>query len=222
MRTGDYIPQGDQPYAIWARKFVDALKRLRVKLDFPQKDCDLIEEQVTDYEEKLAIVADPDSNSSTAVTAKNAAKKLSMKTIRTRVKAYLANNLDISDEDRRALGLRIPKTSKTPSAVAKLSPDTHVRILDGHTIAMDIFPQGGRPGDAKPDGQHEAVIRYGVGQTLATSLEELTRTGWTTNGVWEHTFDESERGQICSYVVCWVNHTGQAGVLSVIRWFTIP
>jgi hypothetical protein len=154
------------------------------------------------------------------------AKKKSRKTleadVREAIKAYLTYNPLVTDEDRRAMGLPIHKTTRGHSPIAGSHPDFDIDSSMLRQLTIHFYDQGQKKSKAKPAGQHAARIKWAILSAPPTSLDELVNSAMDTRTPFTIKFDESDRGKSVYFCLCWVNTREEEGPWSEIVMAIIP
>ncbi|MDR1984036.1 MAG: hypothetical protein LBQ28_04340 [Prevotellaceae bacterium] len=151
---------------------------------------------------------------------KTEARKKYEKLLRVLV-ANLEANTKVTDDDRRAMGIPIRKTTRTPVPVPATYPDFDVDSSVIRRLTIH-FRDHGSDKKAKPAGVHGAEIRWAILAAPPVEVSELVNTGFDTHTPFTLEFNESERGQTVWFCLRWENTRGEKGPWSEIVSAIIP
>jgi hypothetical protein len=173
------------------------------------------------FETAYAKAEDPNRGKAD-VKEKNVARAALEKAVRQFVREHLAFNSDISDEERERVGLPIRKSGRTPSPIAKDSPDCDVDTsVIGH-ITILFFERGSKHKKGKPEGQHGSEIAWIVSDTPPARWEDLIHSTIDTNSPFTLVFENDQRGKTIYFALRWENTRGEKGPWSSILNAIIP
>jgi hypothetical protein len=172
------------------------------------------------WETAWANYQDPAQRTKVITFIKNKTRKAYEKLLRLLVQMLESNPL-ITDDDRRAMGIVIRDTSRTPVKPPKNYPEF---IIDTSIIRCLVifFWDLGSKSKAKPHGVHGAEIRWAILDKPPLSVDELVHSGFDTRSPFELTFNESDRGKMVYFCLRWENTRGEKGPWSEIVMAIIP
>jgi hypothetical protein len=133
----------------------------------------------------------------------------------------LVSNPRVPDNDRRAMGIAIRDTTRTPNKPPKTFPEI---LIDTSIIRclIILFWDMGSKSKAKPHGVHGAEIRWAILDHPPVSVEELIHSNFDTRSPFELMFDESDRGKTVYFCLRWESTRGEKGPWSEIVMAIIP
>ncbi|MDR3132412.1 MAG: hypothetical protein LBU42_00100 [Prevotellaceae bacterium] len=224
MRTPDYIPQGDYSFLEWATTLLHVLGQSLERFGVPAEVYERLGLLRDDYFRQFEKANTPGTRTAISVLNKNKARDALKTAVRQAVREYLAYNHAVEDPDRKELGLRVPKTSRTPAPVAATYPagwvDTGmIRCITIHFADQHTSESVTR---AKPPGQHGVEIRWVMLDTPPVNLSELTHSAFDTCSPFTLEFKEYERGKTVYFALCWENTRGKKGPWSPMYKAVIP
>jgi hypothetical protein len=222
MNNKDYIPQSEKAFTPWVETFMTNLAVLYPRFGMPAQAMQNLMTLHADYTAKLKLANDPATRTKVTVGAKNTAEKALKKALRESVKAWMAFNPLVTDDDRNRLGLPIYKTTHTPAPVAEEAPDMEFHSPEIRREDVHFYAKGQKKGSAKPAGQHGVEACYGVGDRPATQIEELIHSTFDTDSPLKIHFTDADRGKVLSIALRWENTRGAKGPWSDIRTVIIP
>jgi hypothetical protein len=220
MKKVDYIPAADGKFLEWVKILFVYVRMHMTDWNITEMQLMPVEAQIAIYESAYRRAEDPNRGKAD-VFAKNQARDTLKRTVRVFVKAWLAYNPVISDEDRDRMGLPVHKTTRTPAPVATTFPTFVVNSGTIRRLIIDFFDPESRS-KGKPFGQHGAGIKWGILEAPPASLTELTNSGFDTHTPFTLEFDENQRGKTVYIALCWENTRGQKGPWSEIVSAIIP
>lgn len=162
-----------------------------------------------------AVANDPDTRTSVAVKAKDAALSALAAESRVLVKVIKARP-SVTDAQRESLGIA-PRKPARKSAVARptQAPGLTVRGVRGWTALLRVTDREAPSRRSKPDGVSGAVVRYFVGDKPPVSL-----AGWEYAGTTSVTATGFEvpgglqPGTRVWFAACWQSPTFEPGPMS--------
>jgi hypothetical protein len=151
---------------------------------------------------------------------KNEARKVFEKPLRLLVR-NLEVNPKVSDDDRRAMGVPILSSSRTPSPDPTSYPDFDV---DSSLIRFlkIFFRDRGSERRAKPKGVHGCEIRWAVLDLPQVHVNDLVNSSFDTRSPFTLEFDDELRGKTVYFCLRWENTRGTKGPWSEIVSAIIP
>ncbi|MDR1563258.1 MAG: hypothetical protein LBS54_09335 [Dysgonamonadaceae bacterium] len=216
----DFIPEGQELFHSWESNFMKKLDEMGAEELMPPPEYHALVKLWDDYEKKYAVAEDPTTKTSIAIHARNKARSVFEKDLRRIIKACIINNLKVTDEQRKALGLPIYKTTHTPSPVAKTFPWSEpLTNLLRHIIVE--YGQSNKE-RSKPEGQQGVELIYVLSDVKPTSLDQLIRNESDTCTPVYLEFTEEERGCTFWYSLRWVNTRGKKGPWGPILSAIVP
>jgi hypothetical protein len=222
MSSRDFIPRKEDELLKWTVNFIGYLAPRTTQFNFPQEECNSIQTQFSDFEEKLRIAEEPATRTKLTVQDKNTARKLLEKTVRTAIKEFLTYNRLVNDTDRDGLGIPIHKTTRTSAPVAHEAPDVDVDTSVLAHVSIHFFEKGHKHKKAKPAGQHAVEIAWIIRDTLPTRWDELLHSVVDTSTPHTFSFENDQRGMRFYFALRWENTRGEKGPWSAIQSAIIP
>lgn len=218
----DYIPSEDAKFNDWQQQFT-AYATTPANLTrwglTPSAVAQLISDQTawnTDYPAHLDM-----QRESQVVSQRKEQTGLTYKTSIRSVAGQLQRNPAVTNEDRAALHITIPKDTRTPSPIPTTTPQGRIEVARlQHTIH---FVDSATPTvKARPDGVLGCQIYTKIGGPLPTSPDELHFIALDTKTPYVLHFEMEEGNQIAYYLLRWQNARGETGPWSAILSATIP
>jgi hypothetical protein len=222
MQKNDYIPRPDEDMERWGVNFIGTLGTIRVEVGFPEEDFARLKTEQEEFSKDYKLAKSPSTESKVHTRKKITTRKTFEKDVRKMVKAYLANNPHVTDEHKIALGITIPKDSRTPSPVATRYPffrfDTSILAI----IRVFFFDQVGEEIFRRPEGQMGVELIYVISDTKPKNWSDLTRSKFAKKSPCDLKFDYADRGKTVYIAGRWINNVGIPGPWSEIHEVIIP
>jgi hypothetical protein len=220
--SNDYLPEKDRDFLGWTKHFLSNLSPIKVRVSFPENEYTKLGTECTDFEQKLEIADNPVTRTSVTVEAKNISRELLRSDLRVDIKAYLTYNPAVTDDDRKAMGLPVHKTTRTPAKIANRPPDFDVDTSVAGRITIYFFEKNGNHKKAKPEGQHCIEMVWVISDIPPTKWKELIHSTIDTKSPLTLEFENDERGKTLFFALRWENTRGEKGPWSEIQRAIIP
>jgi hypothetical protein len=168
----------------------------------------------TTWEVAWSAYQDPAQRTPLITFTKKQARETYEKRLRILVRILESNTL-VTDNERRAMGIVIRDTTRTPITRPKTYPEF---MVDSSIIRclIILFWDLGSKSKAKPHGVHGAEICWAILDRPPVSVEELVHSNFDTHSPFELTFDESDRGKTVYFCLRWESTRGEKGPWSEI------
>jgi len=221
MHYSDFLPSADGKLRDWATIFFAYLIIRLGKFNVPQSDYTPVHDAFVDFEAKLARAEDPETHTPGAVLAKNQARKVFEKALRPFIKAWIAFNPSVTDEDRLNMGLTVHKDHSTPVPDPTTFPEAMV-VLPAAGIVQIHFRDQDADSKAKPFGVHGCEVGWAVLETEPEDWDDLNHSSFDTHTPINLTFSGHDRGKNLYFALRWENTRGVKGPWSIIQSAIIP
>ena len=205
---GSYMPSRQADAVLWSKNFA-----LLVGGD--PAALGVTEAQAKAYEavnEALQIAYPLGTNPKTRTEGTVAAKLDALEAMKVRANelvTIIQVNPEVTDQQKRDLGLTIRKTSQTPVGVPKARPILKVDRTEGRTVFTRL--QSGEARRGKPAGVAGATVFTFVGPAAPDAMGDWQFAGQTTRPTFEIPFAPSAVGDTVWVTAFWTNTKGQAG-----------
>ncbi|MDR0982583.1 MAG: hypothetical protein LBM07_05000 [Culturomica sp.] len=222
MSNLDLIPTKDTEFNIFQKGVMTPVKANAEVWGVLPALLAVVEQLQTKWEEAFALAEDPMTRTNVAVQTKNLAREEYEKHLRKLIKAYLANNPLVTDEQRVEMGLPVYKQTHSPVPVPTSIPE--VVDIDRNTVRrLTIsFNDSESKKRAKPFGVQGAVVKWIVGGEYPTGIEVFTNSLLDTKSPITLTFTEQERDQTVYFALAWQNTKGEMGDFGEIHSVKVP
>ncbi|MDR0982426.1 MAG: hypothetical protein LBM07_04190, partial [Culturomica sp.] len=131
MKHDYYIPKRDREFNSWQDNWFKTLLPNAEAWNIPAVEVTQLTELKSAWEAAFLLADEPSTKTSVAVQNKNNARKEYQDAIRHVVNLYITYNVSITDGQRRAMGVTVHKTTRTPVPVPTSFPE--VTLVDSNT-----------------------------------------------------------------------------------------
>jgi hypothetical protein len=138
---------------------------------------------------------------------KRRVRGLTEKATRNFVNVYLRFHPDVTDDDRRNMGLHVQDGTRTPAVPPDEGPSFVVVQLGPRLLGVNYWFNAGRKG-SKPPGVEGARIYYGVFDEPPDDQTRLPASIWATRCPHAIKFRETDRGKWAWFALKWEVRAG--------------
>lgn len=223
MGGQNYIPAKDEDFNLWQANFAIQINvnARATRLGIPTEKLTTLQDLQGEWTDAFLLASQPSTRTSLAVEQKKRARADYEAFLRALMRQYIANNEQTTDDDRIALGLPIPKTTRTPAPVPVTYPDYTIDTSVIRQLTIHFHDQS-KANKAKPSGVHGAEILWAIRDTPPAAIEDLARSGFDTHSPFTLSFDENQRGKTVYFCLRWENTRGIKGPWSEIGSAIVP
>jgi hypothetical protein len=208
----DYLPSADGDFQLWQQNFVTYAAGHMAELGLMATD--LVDAAVAQTAWDTAYAA----NNSAQITARTAAqfkkdKRSSFEDCIRPLVRRLQASPDVSDDERRALGITVRDGTSTPTSVVGISSNRPLATVDtSQRLRHEIkFVDEATPTSrAKPSGAMGCEIWVKVGAAPADP-SELTFVALDTASPYIAEYNGADAGKTAYYMLRWVNTRSEKG-----------
>ena len=206
----DYIPKGINEFYVWQGNFHTRVSEKLTSFKIDAEKLIPVTEAQSKYELAFKQSSNPDATNRSDRVERNKRTAEYKAQIRAFVNESIRYNSDVTDYDRKYLGLTIPSGTRVPASVPTTIPEANVDFSQRlqHTL---YFRDQNATSKAKPKGVHGCEIWYKVGGEAPVSVSELTYVDTDTRSPFVIKFDGEDRGKIVYYWLRWVNSRNEVG-----------
>jgi hypothetical protein len=137
--------------------------------------------------------------------------KLAEKALRNFVNIYLRYHPDVTEEDKRNMGLPVSDGTRTPAVPPKEGPSYTVVQFGPRMLGISYWFGAGRRGSKPPDVEGSRIY-YGVFDTPPGIQDGFPTSAWATRCPHPITFRETDRGRHIWFALKWeVRRGGEEG-----------
>lgn len=176
-------------------------------------DASTIDTAVSAYDSALTTATDPATRTSPTIAAKDAAKASALQTCRFFAQT-VRNNPAISNENKTALGITIPKTNPTPIPAPTDQPLVALRSAIPGVATLE-FSVPGEDGKAKPFGVTGLEVFVAVGDVAAVDPAAATYRATVTRSPFKLDFASSDAGKTATVFGRFATRSGPGGKAQV-------
>ncbi|MDR1371734.1 MAG: hypothetical protein LBJ17_01210 [Dysgonamonadaceae bacterium] len=224
MRNNDYIPVEESKFYAWEVNFVNIAKISYEVWGIPEYKWEELLSEQEEYHDKYALSNDPQTRTSAIVFAKNTARKTFTSVLRKVIKGYITYNLNVTDNNRKTLGLPIHKTTRTPSPKPTEKADFDIKQETGSRLNVHFRYRYSDQEQiaARPPFIHGIEITWAILKTHPESYNDLIHSVFDTRSPYTFQFDIKDAGKKFFCALRWENTRGEKGPWSEIKSAIIP
>ncbi|MDR2193165.1 MAG: hypothetical protein LBP19_01645 [Treponema sp.] len=209
MSTHDYIPRKDADFDNWANQLIGYSAAHADAWGIPAAEITGLQSQYATWHSLYEAAVKPTHNAVDTLR-KNENREVFEKNLRDFVNQRLRYNPAVTDADKEAMGLVIPKPSHTPVPPPHTQPELTVELRPP-LVAVVHFRDKGSAHRGKPDHVHGIEIRWGIQDTPPLDGEQLPHSAFDTSDPKEFTFSGVDRGKTVYFCGRWENNKGDEG-----------
>jgi hypothetical protein len=217
------IPGPDGAYEAFFRKvneYVAAKCTAKVWSHIPQAAETELDASYFEWHTAYEITLKPCTPTDTA--EKNRIRRASEKHLRDFINIYLRFHPDVTEEDKRNMGIHIPDPIRTTIEPPKTVPELEPHAGNPRQVEVP-YHDAGSERRGKPENVHGIEILWAVLDHEPTGVEELIHSAFDTRSPLTLTFDESDRGKRVYMAGRWeIEREGEKGPTGEIVSCFIP
>ena len=205
-----YIPSRDSLLNAWAANFANQITANPARFGLQPTDAATIQSYADTFAAAFTTAYDPGTRTKATVADKDA-KRAAMLGIVRPYAQEIRNDAGVSDEDKLALGLNLPKQSRTPILVPQTQPLVSVIAATPgvHTLR---FADANTPASrAKPFGAKSLQVNVGYGETALQDVAQTSMVALVTRQPFAVTLPLVQGGRLATYFARWVGVRGDFG-----------
>jgi len=217
----DYIPSGDSDAIADGRvRVIYALANL-AKLNLTEADITPLQTALDEFEAQYNENVMQQAKARSSREAKDGKRK-GWETLDRAFNGRMQSDLEVTDEDRAAMKLRVYDKVKTDSAAAINS--FPVGVVDtGQKLRHEISWRDSATPDsrARPQGVFGCQIFYKIGGDAPVDVKECEEAAVDRNSPYTMEFEGADGGKTCWYLLRWIMNSGEKGAISPLLSATI-
>jgi hypothetical protein len=220
--SNDYVPAKEKEFYDWQSLSLKYARDNKERFGIPDSAMspDLYAKRDA-YQEKYKISEDPTTRTSAHILARQEARKEYQLALRAFFSGYVIHNPNVTDEDRRIMGLTVHDTKPTPVPPPATEPEATYKMPSPGVVEID-FRNKDEKGHAKLYGIHGAETVWGVLDVAPVDWSELPHSAFATHSPLRLTFSGHERGKTLYFAVRWENTRGEKGPWTDILSAIVP
>jgi hypothetical protein len=207
-----YLPERDADVAAWVTNFTTYAAANAAALGLTTTQVEAVESLGNDFDTALAAHNAAQVAAKTAREVKDAGRTALYASIRALVKVIQAHP-GVTDAQRQALGITVPKTNKTPVPPPTDRPDPDVHEIDELTHTLRIVNSDTNKA-TKPEGVSGVEVWMKLvpaGDPAPVNPDELEFAGFTTTSKFVRDFDGTDAGKTAFYRTRYLSTRGEHG-----------
>jgi len=216
----DFMPRTDSKFRIFANTVIAFVAAHMDMFRMSPETLASLQTLQASFEEYYTKYLDPNRGSVDVLNKTNSRKAFEA-ALRVFIKGYITYNPEISDAVRESMGLPIHDTKPSPAPPIPDIPEYEVDSSIKRRISVPYHDSGSKS-KAKPKGVHGAEIRMEILAEPPVSVENITKSFFSTRSPYTAEFDESQRGKAVYICLRWENNKGEKGPWGEIVKAIIP
>jgi hypothetical protein len=217
----DYIPAKEIEFHDWQSTSLKYVQTNKSRFGVTDATLTPVLAKQTAYEAKYAVSENPATRTSASILARQEARDDFESVLRPFYKANIIYNPQVTDEDRRIMGVTVHDTKPTPVPPPTTVPEVTFAVPSPAVIEIH-FRDKDETGRAKPHGIHGAETAWGVLDTEPVDWSELLHSSFATHSPLRLSFNGHERGKKFYFAVRWENTRGEKGPWTEILNTVVP
>lgn len=206
----DFIPSADALFFNWVKLFVEYINLNFAALGLTAAQNTTLQTLFSAFLDDYPAHIAAQANASSLAKKKDSSRSALEVFIRELV-ALIQPNSSVTNEQRAALGITIPKTTKTPSPVPATRPMAYVDNKNRLEHTIHFFDESTPKSKAKPDGVRACEIRMKIGGAPPVDSSELTYLASDTRSPYIVHFNGEDAGKMAHYMLRWLNTRNEPG-----------
>jgi len=206
----DFIPSADALFFNWVKIFVAYIKinyaALGLTLAQSTQLSALFDTALADYSAHLTADA-----TAASLTQKKDSSRSPLEIFVRELTALIQANSAATNEQKAALGVTVPKTTKTPSPVPATRPMASVNNKNRLDHTIHFFDEATPKSKAKPVGVRACEIWMKIGGAPPTGEKELKYLASDTRSPYIVHFEAEDAGKMVHYMLRWLNTRNEPG-----------
>jgi hypothetical protein len=210
MSNSDFIPRPDAEFNVWQGNLVSLIEGNTEAWGIPAEDFTALTAGQTAWTTAFTKASNKQNRSAADVRAKDDARELYEKSLRTFVAQWLASNSKVTDSDRERMNITVRSAVRTPVSVPVTTPVGTIdfSVRQQHSL---YFVDSATNGKAKPEGVHGCEIWMKNGGEAPKTDADFSYVGIDTKSPYVISFTVSDIGKLVYYRMRWINKRGQTG-----------
>jgi hypothetical protein len=221
MKKKDYMPKKDEDFDIFQGNVYNAAVANVSKWLIPQQLIAALEAPRQRWNTAYATYCNPAMRTAAVVQEKNDARKAYQAMLRTFIQGQLMHNSQVSDAERRAVGLPVYDRTPTQATTPKTRTETEVDFSQIMKHLLHV-----RDSESKSSGKPAHTIGFEiwrrVGGDTEPAYEEMQLLELATRSPHTVEYTSADRGKMVWYATRWVNTRGEKGPWSEIVSAIVP
>lgn len=216
----DFIPNSDAEFDTWFSNFMFMLDKKTAALGLTASEIAPLTAEHTGWNTDYPAFITARSEHAAATQTKNQRRTNSKAAVRKLVRV-LQTNPNITDADRAELGVPIPDTTRTRSAVPTTRPIVNIDTSQSLRHELDFFDEQTPNSRAKPEDVMGAEISIQIGGPEPLDPDQMRILAIDTATPYIATFTGEDAGKTAYYRLRWLNTRGERGPWSQLYSATI-
>ncbi len=214
MRNPDVFPTRDDLFNNFQDGLLRKVNSKKVPWGFTTTELAVLTDQQKVWVEAWEIASNKDNRTTAQTRAKTNARKDYQKVLRPFIQARIHGNPKMTEADIISCGIKPHKLTRTPVPAPKGTPQLSLVPQGGKQVKVYFNPEKGQDGSSKramPNGVVGLQIRFKIGGTPPSAINECLKYHIVTSNPFLFTFEDVKPGVIIYAIACWLGTKGQEG-----------
>ena len=207
----DFIPSADALFFNWVKLFVEYINLNFAALGLSVAQNTRLQSLFAAFLDDYPAHHSAQANASSLCTEKRFIPQCIGNFCSRNNRSYSGEFRSVTNEQRAALGITIPKTTKTQSPVPATRPMAYVDNKNRLEHTIHFFDESTPKSKAKPDGVRACEIRMKIGGAPPVDSSELTYLASDTRSPYIVHFNGEDAGKMAHYMLRWLNTRNEPG-----------
>lgn len=181
MAQHDYIPASHDGFFVWQNDFYNGVSEKMSSFKINADKLKPLTEAQIDYLQAFARASNPDGANSADRVERNEREAAYKTAIRQFVNECIRFNSDVSDSEKKSLGLTVRDTKRTPVPLPETHPVIEIDFSETRVHKLRIKDEFSDK-YGKPYGVRECEVWVKVGGEMPRMDSEMTLAGSSSNG----------------------------------------
>lgn len=206
----DYIPSKDAIFFNWVRVFADYVNANFASLGLTAAQNASLQGFFTTWLADYPAYITAQATAASFAQKKDTSRKTLEKCVRELTALMQANSI-VTNEQRGALGITIPKSRRTLTPVPVTRPMANIDNRNRLDHIIHYFDEATPNSKAKPDGVRACEIWIKIGGAPPAGISELTYIVSDTKTPYTVHFKSEDAGKTAHYWFRWLNTRNESG-----------
>ena len=208
-----YFPRPDGPFDSWAANYGQQLHAWWEQQGLDPKDLEDFDQALSAWQAAWPAHVTAQAAAAAARAVKDDARAALVAALRPHTR-FVQSYPNTTDADRAALGITIPKQTRTPSPIPATRPTA--TIISGNRLTHELLlvDESTPTSRAQPKGVRGAEVWTAVvppGAPVPTDPAAFTYAGLATTSTLRRTYPAKDGGSTAAYLLRWVSTRDQPG-----------
>lgn len=207
----DYIPSKDAEFNTFQDDFMTIVQPKLNAWNIPAAAFTVLQNEQITWNTAYGVAKNVNNRSRSDVLAKDTARESYEKELREFVQEHLAHNSDVSNTNRKKLGITVRDTERTRVQVPSNSPRISIDKIENMRHTLLITNPKNPKSRSKPKGVRAVQIFRFIGDEPPNDTKQYRFTGNATRARFISEFKTADAGKTAFYIARYENTRGETG-----------